>query len=97
MLKIDIGKNYVKRAFSLPTKWAELLDTIIDYHVPKGRANSLRKEMVNRKQGREDVIQYITNKRLLCLEMNPNMLFDEIHSFIIDGMIPEIKANISQR
>jgi hypothetical protein len=86
---------YVKRATSPPTNWAELMEAFIDYHVPKDRANSLREEMVNKKQGRENVIQYITDKRLLCLEMNPNMPFNEMRSFIIDGMIPEIKTDFS--
>ncbi len=39
-------------------------------------------------------MQYITDKRLLCLELNPTMLFSEMRSFIIKGMIPEIKATI---
>jgi hypothetical protein len=84
----------VKKSNSPPANWAELMAAFLEYHVPKDRANSLREEMVNRRQGTEDVVQYITDKRLLCSELNPTMLFSEMRSFIIDGMIPEIKATI---
>jgi hypothetical protein len=71
-------------------------DSVLEYHVPKDRANALRKEMIIRKQGKEDVVQYIADKGLPCLEMNPTAptLFSQMRSFIIEGMIPEIKATI---
>jgi hypothetical protein len=66
----------------------------LEYHVPKDRANALREEIVSGKLGNEDVVQYTTDKRLLCLEMNPTMPFSEMRSFTIEGMIPETKATI---
>ncbi len=86
----------LKKSLAPLAEWAALMTAFLEYHVPKDRANALRKEMISRKQGKEDVVQYIADKRLPCLEMNPTAPtpFSQMRSFIIEGMIPEIKATI---
>ena len=90
-------KLYVKKAANPPADWAALRQAFIDYHVPPDREKELRDKMVNKKQGTDDVVKYITEKRLLCLDLNPAMGFDEMKKHIIDGMHPEIKVTITHK
>ena len=88
-------KLYVRKAAHPPADWDALKQAFLNYHVPADRTNALREQMVRRKQSpNEDVIQYITEKRLLCLEFNSNMTFAEMKRYIIEGLIPEIRATI---
>ena len=87
-------KLYVKKATNPPADWAALRTAFIDYHVPQDREKELRDKMVNKQQGTDDVAKYITEKRLLCIALNPAMSFDEMKKHIIDGMHPEIKVTI---
>ena len=88
-------KLYIKMDANPPNNWDTLKTAFINYHVPKDRSNILREQMISRKQGNEDVIQYITDKRLLCVNYNREMEFNEMKSYIIDGLLPEIKSTIT--
>ena len=88
-------KLFVKKTTTPPADWAALKQAFVDYHVPTDRTVALREQMIKRKQSKnEDVICYITDKRLLCIEYNSTMGFDEMRRHIIEGMISEIRTTI---
>ena len=90
-------KLYVKKAVNPPADWAALRRAFTDYHVPQDREKELRDKMVKKKQSTDDVMKYITEKHLLCLDMNPAMTFGEMKKHIIDGMHPDIKVTITHK
>ena len=64
--------------------------------MPTDKADVLKTNMEKRKQGdKESVIQYITAKRLLCMDMNHNMQYAEMKRYIINGMNKKIKKTIT--
>ena len=88
-------KLYVKNAQHPPADWDELRQAFLDYHTPEDRVDALREQLAKRKQSpNEDVITYITDKRLLCLDVDLNMNFANMKRHIIKGMLPEIKRVI---
>ena len=87
-------KIYVKLNATPPADWAALRQSFLNYHLPTDRDRELRDRMINRKQGDEDVLKYITHKRLLCAEYNSNMPLEEVKRHIIDGLNPLIKQTI---
>ena len=94
----DNAKHWYKVSVKLnaarPTDWAALKAAFLDYHLPQDRDKELREKLVNRKQGTESVLQYITHKQVLALDYNSLMPFDEMKRFIIEGMHPSIKQTI---
>ena len=87
-------KLKVKKAANPPTDWAGLRTAFLDYFTPDDQAQALRERMMNRKQGNEPVQVYLTDKQLLCLDMNSAMQFDEQRRYLIDGLHNDIKATL---
>src|SRR5689334_17865412 len=85
----DQAKHWYRVSVKLnpnpPQDWNDLRQAFLDYHLPPDREKELREKLVNRKQGSESVVQYITHKQVLCLEYNPQMNFEQMKKFIIEG------------
>ncbi|CAG2107019.1 unnamed protein product [Medioppia subpectinata] len=87
-------KLNVIKANQPPADWDELKDAFLVYHVPGDLSDELRDKMINRKQGTdEDVIHYITDKRLLCLDWQA-MPYSDIKKYIIEGMNDKMKETM---
>ena len=88
-------KLYIQKATPSIADWTTLRDLFTQYHMPKDRNITLREEMLNRKQGTtENVAKYITHKLLLIEELQPGTSFADQRHYIIEGLIPGIKAVI---
>ena len=78
--------------------WAALRQKFLDYHSPKDKRSYTRKRMMEfvQRPG-QDVLKYITGKELRCIEHDANMdAGDKLH-YIIEGLLPEIKAGVLQQ
>jgi hypothetical protein len=92
------AKEWYKLNFKIlpnpPATWQGLKDAFNDYFIPKDRENYLRERMINRKHLNEEIIHYITSKRVYCIEFDPNMTFNAMKNYIIEGMNSKIKVTI---
>ena len=78
--------------------WPSLKQRFLDYHSPKDKRSYTRKRMVEfvQRPG-QDVLKYITGKELRCIEHDSQMdPGDKLH-YIIEGLLPEIKAGVLQQ
>jgi hypothetical protein len=75
-----------------PTDWFELEQEFLRKFLPSDQKKELRKIMEKRKQCNEYVDQYLTHKHVLCLDYKPNMKFDELNNYLIEGLHDDIKA-----
>ena len=85
-------KLNVKKGDKPLEDWESLSALFITRYLDKDRRLAMKRKLEQRKQSTEDVMAYITDKRLLCAEFDPKMKFDDIKEFVIAGLKPEIRA-----
>ena len=84
------------KSTSPPTDWNALKKAFLDYFLPKNQKNHYREQMNKRTQGsREPVKNYIVSKLLKCVEFNDKMDDNEKMSSVFEGLIPEIKRELT--
>src|SRR5882724_2660172 len=90
----DWFKLTTTKSSTPPADWKDLKNQFLDHFLPKDRERHYRELLNKRKQGsREPVIHYIVQKKLLCLEVKPNMDESEMMLYIYEDMSPEIKKD----